>query len=184
MSSCTRLVTGSLYSDLKICQKQLIGKQLRIEKTRLSHQVWSHGGSTFKKNMTSNGHFSRPAETDPYVFNRPTGIWGVSCIGWAVRSSRWPLFEWKEEQALWRSFQGWKKLNWKQHLKFNFTPLNSFLLCIINQTSKCHIYFLQWPAVPYPGDDPKTVGYCPGANTLIWFPQTWNLSRPSRPAVV
>ena len=25
MSSCTRLVTGSLYSDLKICQKQLIG---------------------------------------------------------------------------------------------------------------------------------------------------------------
>ena len=24
-------------------------KQLRIEKTRLSHQVWSHGGSTFKK---------------------------------------------------------------------------------------------------------------------------------------
>ena len=42
-------------------------KQLRIEKTRLSHQVWSHGGSTFKKNMTLNGHFSRPAETDPYV---------------------------------------------------------------------------------------------------------------------
>ena len=75
-----------------------------------------------------------------YVFNRPTGIWGVSCIGWAVRYSRWPLFEWKEEQALWRSFQGWKKLNWKQHLKFNFTPLNSFLLCIINQTSKGHLY--------------------------------------------
>ena len=25
------------------------GKQLRIEKTRLSHQVWSHGGSTLKK---------------------------------------------------------------------------------------------------------------------------------------
>ena len=24
-------------------------KQLRIEKLRLSHQVWSHGGSTFKK---------------------------------------------------------------------------------------------------------------------------------------
>ena len=44
-------------------------KQLRIEKTRLSHQVWSHGGSTFKKNMTLNGHFSRPAETDPYVFD-------------------------------------------------------------------------------------------------------------------
>ena len=23
----------------------------------VSHQVWSHGGSTFKKNMTLNGHF-------------------------------------------------------------------------------------------------------------------------------
>ena len=44
-------------------------KQLRIEKTRLSHQVWSHGGSTFKKKKrTLNGHFSRPAETDPYGF--------------------------------------------------------------------------------------------------------------------
>ena len=42
-------------------------KQLRIEKTRLSHQVWSHGGSTFKKKRTLNGHFSRPAETDPYM---------------------------------------------------------------------------------------------------------------------
>ena len=41
-------------------------KQLRIEKTRLSHQVWSHGGSTFKKKRRLNGHFSRPAETDPY----------------------------------------------------------------------------------------------------------------------
>ena len=41
-------------------------KQLRIEKTRLSHQVWSHGGSTLKK-RTLNGHFSRPAETDPYM---------------------------------------------------------------------------------------------------------------------
>ena len=42
-------------------------KQLRIEKTRLSHQVWSHGGSTFKNKRTLNGHFSRPAETDPYA---------------------------------------------------------------------------------------------------------------------
>ena len=43
-------------------------KQLRIEKTRLSHQVWSHGGSTFlKKKRTLNGHFSRPTETDPYA---------------------------------------------------------------------------------------------------------------------
>ena len=41
-------------------------KQLRIEKMRLSHQVWSHVGSTIKK-RTLNGHFSRPAETDPYV---------------------------------------------------------------------------------------------------------------------
>ena len=38
----------------------------KLEKTRLSHQVWSHGGSTFKKKRTFNGHFSRPAETDPY----------------------------------------------------------------------------------------------------------------------
>ena len=30
-------------------------------------QVWSHGGSTFKKKRTLNGRFSRPAETDPYV---------------------------------------------------------------------------------------------------------------------
>ena len=43
-------------------------KQLRIEKTRLSHQVWSHGGSTFKKKRTLNGHFSRPAQTDPYMY--------------------------------------------------------------------------------------------------------------------
>ena len=42
-------------------------KQLGIEKTRLSHQVWSHGGSTFKKKRTLNGRFSRPAETDPFV---------------------------------------------------------------------------------------------------------------------
>ena len=33
----------------------------------LSHQVWSHGGSTFKKNTTLNDHFSRPAQTDPYL---------------------------------------------------------------------------------------------------------------------
>ena len=46
-------------------------KQLRIEKTRLSHQVWSHGGSTLKKKRTLNGHFSRPAETDPYAFFLP-----------------------------------------------------------------------------------------------------------------
>ena len=43
-------------------------KQLRIEKMRLFHQVWSHGGSTFKKKRTLNGHFSRPAETDPYIY--------------------------------------------------------------------------------------------------------------------
>ena len=48
-------------------------KQLRIEKTRLSHQVWSHGGSTLKKKRTLNGHFSRPAETDPYVLEKEEG---------------------------------------------------------------------------------------------------------------
>ena len=41
-------------------------KQIKIEKTGLSHQVWSHEDSTFKKNMTLNGHFSRLAQTDPY----------------------------------------------------------------------------------------------------------------------
>ena len=57
-------------------------KQLRIEKTRLSHQVWSHGGSTFKKNMTLNGHFSRPAETDPYVgWTDGIGLNGMVIIG-------------------------------------------------------------------------------------------------------
>ena len=42
-------------------------KQLTIEKTGLSNQVWSHEGSTFKKKMTLNSHFSRPAQTDPYI---------------------------------------------------------------------------------------------------------------------
>ena len=40
-----------------------------IEKSSLSYQVWSHEGSTFWKNMTRNGHFPRPAETDPYVLS-------------------------------------------------------------------------------------------------------------------
>ena len=38
-----------------------------IEKSSLSYQVWSHEGSTFLKKVTRNGHFSRPAETEPYV---------------------------------------------------------------------------------------------------------------------
>ena len=55
-------------------------KQLTTERTGLPHQVWSHGGSTLKKRTlkhqggstlnkkrTLNGHFSRPAETDPYM---------------------------------------------------------------------------------------------------------------------
>ena len=54
-------------------------KQLRIEKTRLSHQVWSHGGSTLKKKRTLNGHFSRPAETDPYAKVRPRQ-WPCQCL--------------------------------------------------------------------------------------------------------
>jgi len=33
-------------------------KKLTIEK---------HEGSTFKKKMTLNSHFSRPAQTDPYI---------------------------------------------------------------------------------------------------------------------
>ena len=40
----------------------------QLKKTGLSHQVWSHKGSTFKKKMTLNSHFSRPAQTDPYIF--------------------------------------------------------------------------------------------------------------------
>ena len=55
-------------------------KQLRIEKTRLSHQAWSHGGSTLKK-RTLNGHFSRPAETEPYVH--------VQCIWWKCSCQQW-----------------------------------------------------------------------------------------------
>ena len=42
-------------------------KQLRIEKTRLSHLVRSHGGSTFFKKKDIKRPFSRPAETDPYA---------------------------------------------------------------------------------------------------------------------
>ena len=42
-----------------------------IEKLNISYQVWSHEGSTFWKNMTRNGHFSRPAETDPYKGEKP-----------------------------------------------------------------------------------------------------------------
>ena len=53
-------------------------KQLRIEKTRLSHQIWSHGGSTLKKKRKLNGHFSRPAETDPYAKVRPRQ-WPCQC---------------------------------------------------------------------------------------------------------
>ena len=39
----------------------------QLKKTGLSHQVWSHEGSTCKKEMTLNSHFSRPAQTDPYM---------------------------------------------------------------------------------------------------------------------
>ena len=37
-----------------------------IAKLNLSYQVKSHERSTFRKNMTQNSHFPRPAETDPY----------------------------------------------------------------------------------------------------------------------
>ena len=44
-------------------------KQLRIEKTRLSHQVWSHGGSTFKKKKDIKRPFFPPCR------NWPIWIW-------------------------------------------------------------------------------------------------------------
>ena len=47
-------------------------KQLRIEKTWLSHQVWSHGGSTFK--------------TDPYMFE---GIYFVNSTKLSVPLCLW-----------------------------------------------------------------------------------------------
>ena len=42
-------------------------KQLTIEKMGLSHQAWSHEGSTFKKKVTRKAHFPRPGESDPFV---------------------------------------------------------------------------------------------------------------------
>ena len=38
-----------------------------IAKLNLSFQVWSHGGSTFKKKRTRNSYFPRLAYTDPCV---------------------------------------------------------------------------------------------------------------------
>ena len=61
-------------------------KQLRIEKTRLSHQVWSHGGSTLKKKRTLNGHFSRPAETDPYKLFMLPCYFQLGWYFWADKS--------------------------------------------------------------------------------------------------
>ena len=99
MSSCTRIVTGS--------QKQLIGgrngqnygtlkwahrsnqsvsasttyeKHLRIEKTRLSHRVWSHGGSTFKKN-----DIKRP-------FFPPCTNWHTHCLILTQLEAKMPLY--------------------------------------------------------------------------------------------
>ena len=42
-------------------------EQGSIEQSSLSHQVWSHKGSTFKKRAHF-GQNSRPGESDPYVF--------------------------------------------------------------------------------------------------------------------
>ena len=50
-------------------------KQLRIEKTRLSHQVWSHGGSTLKKKKDIKRPFF------PSCTNWPI------CIDWFATSS-------------------------------------------------------------------------------------------------
>ena len=38
-----------------------------IEKLKKSYQVWSHEGSTFKKNGPHFGQNSRPGESDPYA---------------------------------------------------------------------------------------------------------------------
>ena len=93
-SSCTRLVTGRLYSDLKQCQKSPIwGKNgencsiKKIARTKMetflgctrqnlfrtvdkswkNRTVWSQ--QSFKKNekMPHFDHFPRPGEIDPYV---------------------------------------------------------------------------------------------------------------------
>ena len=53
-------------------------KQLRIEKTRLSHQVWSHGGSTFKKKKDIKRPFFPPCRNWPIwgsVFSRVEILW-------------------------------------------------------------------------------------------------------------
>ena len=44
-----------------------------VQRVALFHSIlikifnWPHERSTFLKKMTLNGHFSRPAETDPYI---------------------------------------------------------------------------------------------------------------------
>ena len=45
--------------------QQIINNRQLKKKTGIPHQVWSHGGSAFKK-MTLNRHFFRPAQTNPY----------------------------------------------------------------------------------------------------------------------
>ena len=120
MSSCTRLVTGSLYSDLKICQKQLIGGRNgqnygTLKWAHRSNQsvfgmwnIWETTGNWeneaissglvtrrlyfFKKKRTLNGRFSRPAETDPYVNVK---AWGSLLVLEAVKSTRIPVYTFK-----------------------------------------------------------------------------------------
>ena len=55
-------------------------KQLRIEKTRLSHQVWSHGGSTFKKKKDIKRPFFPPCRNWPIC---------ITWSSWPPRSTSW-----------------------------------------------------------------------------------------------
>ena len=95
-------------------------KQLGIEKTRLSHQVWSHGGSTFKKKRTLNGHFSRPAKTD--IINK---TWPQILISWHQFKTwpqnliSWHQFKtWPQKLIKWHQFKTWpqKLIKWHQKL--------------------------------------------------------------------
>ena len=53
-------------------------KKLRIEKTRLSHQVWSHGGSTFKKKKDIKWPFFPPCRNWP-ICTKNSG--NKACVG-------------------------------------------------------------------------------------------------------
>ena len=60
------LENGPTDSTKVFLASKTYDKQLKIENMGLSPQVWSRGGSTFRKNDIKQP-FSRPAITDPYV---------------------------------------------------------------------------------------------------------------------